>query len=476
MPLHYAVAGSYDAIVKLLLQAGASVSVSNIEGATSYDVALKERQCGTVEALVRYGRMPTCQVSQNMGWNGIHRKARGGTITPDEAARADRDALIARDTFGRIPMYRALEMGHWEPAKTLMLALLDKEINLPVSDLVDLATVVCEHLNPASINASTILHELLNGIQPFSLPATSEDVHARAQQLLITVMEQNDLDSIAALLRAGVCLDTRRSFNPVETAICSGSVGAAIHLIEYGTGVHFPDPSCSTSPLHTACGECMPEVAKLLLEKGADPNRFVQSNHDNSVSTPLQFLIFGVGEQSPEGSLRCAELLLDHGATVVGVENLKGDSPAWEIMSGLFESQDSAPWRGLPAWWQSTADLIASRGFAMLTRPLNESGPAPIHLAVESGDVEALEQELDAGVPVDWKSFKYPRKRPLQIAVEKDNADMVAVLLQYGAAVDGEFDLGGGRKHATRGVATEVKSEEVRRLLLEVQRRELAGW
>jgi len=101
----------------------------------------------------------------------------------------------------------------------------------------------------------------------------------------------------------------------------------------------------------------------------------------------------------------------------------------------------------------------------MIVQPIAEDGFAPIHLATKMGDLEYVKRELDRGVPVDWKTFDYPHRRPLQIAVAEDNIEMAKLLLERGADLRDFGDLAGVTKRKTWEVAIEVKSKEVRKLL-----------
>jgi ankyrin repeat protein len=456
--LHYAAVERFHLLVKIILEAGASVSIPNTAGLTAYDIALKGAHREVVEALARYGRIPTDQIAKDFGWNVVHCSAREGNFIASDATRA---LLEERDVFGRAPIYRALEMGNWEVAKTL-----GDHVKLLLPDIIDLATAISEEKE----NHGT-LHYLLAKLPPFSIPTAKGDIRARAQQLLVVASRHNDVPSITALVASGVDIDSRDQFDlshrrtALQVAINAGSVEAAIHLIKCGADVRAMD-TWGDSALHVACAQCLPEVVECLLNHGADPNQQNVPRISNAWGakwTPLHTIFeHHSSSRSLEKSLTIASLLLDHGAALLGVENDKGESPGWRAVHNYPRRPPDAK-RG--AQYGPILNLIASKGFGMIVQPIAEDGFSPIHLATKMGDLEYVKRELDRGVPVDWKTFDYPHRRPLQIAVAEDNIEMAKLLLERGADLRDFGDLAGVTKRKTWEVAIEVKSKEMRKLL-----------
>jgi ankyrin repeat protein len=442
----------------MILEAGACVCISNDAGLTAYDIALKGGHRETIEAVARYGRMPTDQIAEDFGWGAVHSSAREGTFVANDTTQA---LLEDRDVFGRIPMYRALEMGHWEIVKAI-----GDQLELLLPDIIDLATAIAEDKENHGV-----LHYLLAKLPPFSIASTKEDIRARTQQLLIAASRHNDVPSITALVAAGVDLNSRDSSDhylrrtALQVAIKARSVEAAIHLVKYGADIRAVDTWGDTA-LHHACAQCLPEVVESLLCYGADPNQ--QNIPRISFAwgakwTPLHTTIHTLSSSNPQGSpLKIASLLLDHGAALVGIENNHGESPAWIVVCQYHACHWDTSTR---ANYGALLDLIASKGFSAIVRPITEDGFAPIHLATKTGDIEAVKRELDNGVPVDWKAFKFPYMRPLQLAVGEDNIEMAKLLLDRGANVRDFGELVGVTWKPWQGTTFHGKSEEMRKLL-----------
>jgi hypothetical protein len=124
-------------------------------------------------------------------------------------------------------------------------------------------------------------------------------------------------------------------------------------------------------------------------------------------------------------------ILVENGASPDTAPCPGGRSPIAWVMKSLVSARYGQQIYQL----QMATEIFAERGFGMLVQPSTEEGLAPIHAAAVAGDLEGVRRELESGVPAEWKSFGDPEKNALQIAVERGDGDMVALLREYGAGV-----------------------------------------
>ncbi|KAK5655046.1 hypothetical protein OQA88_5945 [Cercophora sp. LCS_1] len=445
--LHYAAGGMFDGIARLLLESGASADLKNHDGLTPFDLALQDNHGDTVEVLLRFGGIPvTYLVQENLGWSDLHRQAHDGTLSSDAADAANVALLTSRDRFGKTAIYRALAMGHAAIARML------DRVDFDVGDCISLATITAD----ACPDDLEMLHRLMDRLPPFSLQNAAEESRGLAQQLLVTAAQRNDVRAIQLLSRAGVSLDVRdasstsnRRSTALQLAIEKGHMDAAICLVDSGAQVNLPD-AYGHFPIHTACESVGSDIVEYLLHRGADPNQYTLFYGESREPTPLKmtvehFISRATTAATLESTLTIIRTLLDYGARPDAVSNTTGPSN-WEY-SPIVTALSYLNRRNIDELIRSRCkiivDLFSARGFSALLRLPNKDGLAPIHQAARVGDVEAVRRELQDGVPVDWQTFGYPRKRPLEIAVEGNNRELVALLLEYGADVQGYVEKDG---------------------------------
>ena len=224
---------------------------------------------------------------------------------------------------------------------------------------------------------------------------------------------------------------------------------------------HGPDPTLSHTSYNNR--QLLPDVARLLLEHGADVNARIEHEGDDEGITPLHLAA------ADRGRVQVVRVLLEHGANV-GAEDKKGRTPL----------HDAAEYRRIYGFFGSEYDV---NGKAEVVRVLLEHGAnagaednegrTPLHKAAAYGIVEGVHVLLEYGVNVGAEDNK--GRTPLHDAVDyqrieasvEDSAsgkfEVVRVLLDHGANAGAQDNKGRTPLH----IAAKYGEIEVVRMLLE---------
>ncbi|XP_069570018.1 protein phosphatase 1 regulatory subunit 27b [Brachyistius frenatus] len=104
-------------------------------------------------------------------------------------------------------------------------------------------------------------------------PKPTRSVHFPNDILFQDYVRHGELERIGLFMRAGrVDLDTvyPSGMAAVHEAVLSGNIECVKLLVHYGADVHQRDEEGWT-PLHMACSDGFPHIARYLLSLGADP-------------------------------------------------------------------------------------------------------------------------------------------------------------------------------------------------------------
>jgi len=231
----------------------------------------------------------------------------------------------------------------------------------------------------------------------------------------------------------------------IHEAARQGDVAAVRAQLDRGAGVSVQD-SNSRHPLHLAAAAGHIEVAKLLLERGADINSF--GGWDYWCATPLQLAVL-------KRQRAMAKLLVDHGADVnacLGGKLAHAPIPALQLAAGsgqkqivelLLDHGANVNQAGLIGF-EGTAlyAAVSGRHFAVARLLLARGAKMDVYVAAGMGDVDNLKRLLKAdptlivGKRRGEGDFVWTDLTPLHWAAMTDSLKAAEFLIQQGADVN----------------------------------------
>ena len=221
--------------------------------------------------------------------------------------------------------------------------------------------------------------------------------------------------------------DNPEGSTPLHTAADHGRVEVARVLLEYGANVGAEDNKRKT-PLHIAIdykrlddlNERMEDyasgkvaVARVLLEHGANADA-----EDNEGKSPLH-------KAAEYGFVKGVRVLLKHGANV-GAEDNKGRTPL----------HDAADYRRNPESGEYYASGKVEVVRVLLDHGANagaedNEGRTPLHTATGYGEIEAIRMLLEHGANVGAEDNE--GKTPFQMASAERDDEIIKLFLEHGA-------------------------------------------
>jgi ankyrin repeat protein len=254
------------------------------------------------------------------------------------------------------------------------------------------------------------------------------------------------------LINLGVDVNTPSVGTRRNTALCEAAKTRNVRLVQVLLKVG-ADPNAetfSTTPLHEAMfGTINTELVKILLEAGTDTNR---------VSAYMSPLL----SAAQKNDSKLVQMLLAAGAEV----NMFPP----EYKTAL---QVAAEWGSL-----ELVSILLDAGADVDALDGQEIGyPSPIEYATAGDDTEMVELLLQWEAKVDgslfcdedvkdtdpgWDILRY--RTPLQLAVSHGNAEMVRLLLGAGAKADGH-----GQGTRPLQIAAETGNDHLVKLLLDME-------
>ncbi len=230
--------------------------------------------------------------------------------------------------------------------------------------------------------------------------------------LLNSLAETGKIDGVKLLLEhnVDVNLGNKVGETPLHVAAINGHTQIARLLVEHGADVSARRDYCNwrsgncvptDTPLHEAAKRGHRQIASLLIEYGADVNA-----KDVTGETPLY-------NAAEEGQAKVVRFLIEHGANV----NVKTTFDYTPLYIAAMRGQ--AP----------TVELLIEGGADINVR--GHSDNTPLHMAVNMG--HALEVKLLTLHGADVNARNKDGKTPLGIAIEKRHMKIIKLLKKHNA-------------------------------------------
>jgi ankyrin repeat protein len=198
---------------------------------------------------------------------------------------------------------------------------------------------------------------------------------------------------------------------PLSVAIRMNYLDVASLLIEHGADVN--KYSDGNVHLNIAASAGNVDMVRLLLDSGADVNMKGTLN-----ATPLLVAM-------SSGNMELIRLLLDHGADTNVIDIYKKTPLMVAIEMGNLES----------------VQLVVEHG-ANVNPAVTSTNPTPLHFAVQAGNVEIAQFLLEHGADVTKTLMGHT---PFSSALERENVNMSRMFLEHGVDVnnlpDGQIPL-----------------------------------
>ena len=238
--------------------------------------------------------------------------------------------------------------------------------------------------NGINVNLALTTEELQDG----GMEAIQADVIAGITAL-ISATDRGQVEAIKLLLAAGADLNlsTKMGISPVHSAAAKCQSKALVLLIEKGARIEGKSVRGDT-PLHFASMRC-PDVTRLLLEYGADPNVETVSG-----KTPLT-LAAGSGQDKNIKLLADAGAIVDHKVSMAGRTALHHACMNMFLMSSVATLLEAG------------ADIEAKT---------KDSEMTPLMLAVDNANLRLVKFLVEAGADIEVTDAL--GRTALQIAVE----------------------------------------------------------
>lgn len=372
-PLHQAVIAGHRDVVEVLLSHGARIDALDNRAFTPLHRAA---ECGHTDiAMLLINKGADINRRDSLSASALHHASMKCHREVAALLIAKNANVNAKDAYGDTPLHCAAEAGHKDIVELLIAK--GADVNAENDD-------GQTPINLAVIQNRKDIVELL--------------VEKEAEISIHAAAYLGDIDKVKSFIETGTSVNGepgRGYRTPLYWAVRNNHKDVAKLLIEKGADVS------SISLLYYVCMHGHRDLAEFLIQKGADVNS------KDWGDTPSHYAVWG-------GHVDVLELLLAHGADASAK-----DSAAWSLLHYAAGSGSTDMTR-----------LLLNKG-ADVNAKENEGGQTPLHRAAEEGHTTAAELLIANGADVNAKDNQ--GRTPLSLAKEKGHKEIVELLRKHGA-------------------------------------------
>lgn len=281
------------------------------------------------------------------------------------------------------------------------------------------------------------------------------------RELADSIIRMVPLDEIRILLACGAKVNepVTQGLMPLHYAVWQKYYEAAQLLLTRGGDVNATD-ECGYSPLHLSAEHGYVEFVRLLLKSGAKVDHRPETNEEFPKTThcdePLRLAI-------RNKHLDIARLLLEHGADpnkryFFGAEiNLVSDLDFLELLLTFGANPDSRDRSGLTPLMKAVRQPNNMEAVLLLLKHgANVNAMADqghdyrtvLHYAVLSGNIDIINLIIKQGAKLNYdEDFDLGKPSPLDLAILKGDPDIVELLIKSGANVNCSSPIIGSPLH-----------------------------
>ncbi|XP_059216048.1 transient receptor potential channel pyrexia [Stomoxys calcitrans] len=269
-----------------------------------------------------------------------------------------------------------------------------------------------------------------------------------------TLGQLNNAAAVAHMVKTGTFTDLIPASNDAQLALLYCSVSGCVENVSYLLDHCGSDPKCcdplGRTPLHFACCRGNAHIAKVLLDRGADPNRWDAKKE----VTPLHCA-------SSAKSVECILLLLKRKAHInIGLEKRSAlhfaiDRNAVDCVETLLKygADPNTP----QVYTETPLHTACALGFTKCVELLLNYGAdvrsqfgegklTALHLAAENDYVDCVRLLLEHKADVNCRNASH--QTPLHLACLSQSIETVELLIKHGANVNAVYRDGRTALHA----------------------------